>query len=89
MGRGVRVLVPATTANLGAGFDCLGMALNLYNTFEFELGSEGFAAAGEGEESLKASGGQLIYQAWQAAHRYRDRAVPPVKIKLESNIPIS
>src|SRR3974377_1213028 len=29
-----RVLVPATTANLGPGFDCLGMALSLYNEIE-------------------------------------------------------
>ena len=30
------VKVPATSANLGPGFDCLGIALNLYNTFIFE-----------------------------------------------------
>jgi hypothetical protein len=29
-----RILVPATTANLGPGFDCLGMALSLYNEIE-------------------------------------------------------
>ncbi len=29
-----RVIVPATTANLGPGFDCLGMALSLYNEIE-------------------------------------------------------
>lgn len=32
----VRVRVPATTANLGPGFDCLGMALEIYNEVEFE-----------------------------------------------------
>ncbi len=30
----VKVRVPATAANLGAGFNCLGLALELYNTFE-------------------------------------------------------
>ncbi|MEW5899738.1 MAG: homoserine kinase, partial [Bacillota bacterium] len=30
----VHVQVPATAANLGPGFDCLGMALQLYNTVE-------------------------------------------------------
>jgi homoserine kinase len=30
----VQVRVPASTTNLGPGFDVLGMALNLYNTFE-------------------------------------------------------
>ncbi|HWQ68646.1 MAG TPA: homoserine kinase, partial [Patescibacteria group bacterium] len=38
MGR-VRVRVPASTANLGPGFDTLGMALSLYN--EVELSGEG------------------------------------------------
>lgn len=32
-----RVVVPATTANMGSGFDCLGMALKIYNEFIFEL----------------------------------------------------
>mgnify|MGYP001945888750 CR=1 FL=1 len=32
----VAVRVPATTANLGPGFDALGMALSLYNRFEVE-----------------------------------------------------
>ena len=31
----VRVQVPATSANCGPGFDCLGLALNLYNIFRF------------------------------------------------------
>ncbi len=30
----VRVRVPATTGNLGSGYDCAGMALGLYNTVE-------------------------------------------------------
>ena len=33
----VRVRVPATTANLGPGFDSLGLALTLYNDFTFEV----------------------------------------------------
>ena len=32
----VRIRVPATSANLGSGFDCLGMAFQRYNVFEFE-----------------------------------------------------
>ena len=32
----VTVRVPATTANLGPGFDFAGLALCLYNVFEFE-----------------------------------------------------
>ncbi|MFQ3615003.1 MAG: homoserine kinase, partial [Cyanobacteriota bacterium] len=31
----VQVIVPATTANLGPGFDCIGAALDLHNRFQF------------------------------------------------------
>ncbi len=34
----VKVRVPATTANLGPGFDVLALALRLYNTVEMEMG---------------------------------------------------
>ncbi len=33
----INVLVPATSANLGPGFDCLGLALQLYNSFDVEV----------------------------------------------------
>ena len=36
----IRIRVPATSANLGPGFDCLGIALGLYNTFEVEESEE-------------------------------------------------
>lgn len=36
----IKFRVPATSANLGPGFDCLGLALNLYNTFEIEPSEE-------------------------------------------------
>ena len=32
----LEVIVPATSANIGPGYDCLGIALNLYNKFYFE-----------------------------------------------------
>ena len=39
----VKVRVPATSANLGPGFDVAGLAVTLYNTFTFELLDEGLA----------------------------------------------
>ncbi len=36
----IKFRVPATSANLGPGFDCLGLALTLYNTFEIEPSGE-------------------------------------------------
>ena len=36
----VRIKVPATTANIGPGFDCLGMALDIWNYVEFTITDE-------------------------------------------------
>ena len=50
----IRVRIPATTANLGPGFDCMGLALDLWNTFELHIGPPGFRVEtfGEGEGVL-------------------------------------
>jgi len=46
-------LVPASTTNLGPGFDCLGIALKLYNRFEAELATAwSFDARGEGADEI-------------------------------------
>lgn len=48
----VRVEVPATTANLGSGFDCLGLALDLWNTFDVRLKVIGDVKGGEDDRLL-------------------------------------
>lgn len=45
----IRVRIPATTANLGPGFDCMGLALDLWNTFELHLGGQGVHVETHGE----------------------------------------
>ena len=54
----LRIRIPATTANLGSGFDCIGAALKLYNEFEIEFmktGSLTVEIRGEGKKSLPGS----------------------------------
>ncbi len=63
-----RVLVPATTANLGPGFDCLGMALSLYN--EIEIVAQAFRFTpieieGEGTGELPRDVSNLIMRSMQ------------------------
>ncbi len=47
----IRVRIPATTANIGPGFDCMGLALDLWNSFELHLSGEGsgFSVENHGE----------------------------------------
>ncbi len=58
----IRVRIPATTANLGPGFDCMGLALDLWNSFEMIPGGGGYRvdSHGEGAESLPRDASNLI-----------------------------
>ncbi len=63
----VSVSTPASTANLGAGFDCLGLALNLRNVVElWDTGRGGgleIDVEGEGEDQLPTDDTNLVYRA--------------------------
>ena len=64
----VSVSTPASTANLGAGFDCLGLALNLRNVVElWDTGRGGggleIDVEGEGEDRLPTDDSNLVYRA--------------------------
>jgi homoserine kinase len=63
----IHVRVPASTSNLGPGFDCLGMALNLYNDLTLEMHSESGPASieisGEGQDSLPRDHTNIILKA--------------------------
>ena len=60
----VTVRVPATTANLGPGFDTLGLALALYNTLTFEELAEGLYF--EGVDPEYATAENLAVVAYKA-----------------------
>ncbi|HZY42620.1 MAG TPA: homoserine kinase [Anaerolineae bacterium] len=63
----MKVLVPATTANLGPGFDCLGMALALYQEIQLEEIPHGLEVEidGEGAAELAHDAGNLVLSAAQ------------------------
>jgi homoserine kinase len=86
--RPFRVEVPATTANLGPGFDALGLALGLHNVFSFEPASE-FAVEvrGEGAEALPRDMENLVVQAASAVAGTAGRALPPFRLVAENRIP--
>jgi len=86
----IRVQVPATTANLGPGFDCLGMALELYNIVEFSKISRGLVieVEGDGAEELPRNEKNLVYQAARRVFERACRVPEGLRIKLVNNIPV-
>jgi homoserine kinase len=90
----VRVWVPASTANLGAGFDALGLALGLYNEIEVEQGGDGdglrLVIEGEGADRLQALGAQNLV-ARAVAGTLAHFGVPPtsIRVRMVNRIPLS
>lgn len=87
------IKVPATSANVGPGFDCLGLALNLYNEIEYEvLDKDGellVEILGEGKNDLAKDKRNLIYKAYESVFEYLKRPVKGIRLKLTNNIPLS
>ncbi|MBD2663194.1 homoserine kinase [Richelia sinica FACHB-800] len=88
----VTVRVPATTANLGPGFDCIGAALGLYNEVKFtSLDGEGLIiqVAGVEAEKVQTDETNLLYQAFAKFYRYIEKTPPAVKIEIELGVPLA
>ena len=91
----IEVLAPATTANLGPGFDCLGMALDIWNRLEVLPADFGLAGSplvevvGEGEGELARDAGNLTYRAMKFLFDEADQAMPPLRLRCHNSIPLS
>lgn len=81
----VTVRVPATSANLGPGFDVCGLALTLYNTFTFELIPQGLEFAGCDEAFCNKD--NLIYQSFLKAAQKVNLKFDGLKITVDANVP--
>lgn len=91
----VTAIVPATTANLGPGFDCLGVALALYNQVRFtRLDPQGgtalaIAVAGEEADRVPRDGSNLVYRSYCALFEKVGRSPLPVQIEINLGIPLA
>lgn len=85
----VRVRVPASTANLGPGFDALGMALGIYDTVEVAVTSAGtdIAVTGEGAGSVSTDESHLVVRALRTAADALGIELPGVSLRCDNAIP--
>ena len=90
-GQKVTVKVPASSANLGPGFDTLGLALGLYDTVDVEVIPQGLEVEifGEGEDDLPRDGSHLVVKAIRAGLKAADVDVPGLRVVCHNNIPQS
>ena len=87
----VRIQVPATSANLGPGFDVLGMALGIYNTVELAVDPGGetiVEVTGEGAKLLSRTGSSLIVDAARSVFVRAGVEVGGFRISQHNRIPL-
>jgi homoserine kinase len=82
--------IPASTANLGPGFDAMGLALGLYlritlepsNTLQIEV-------TGTDAEEIPVTTDNLIYQVAKTTAAKRARKLPPFRMLIDNEIPLT
>ncbi|RCW45270.1 homoserine kinase [Halopolyspora algeriensis] len=90
----VRVTVPASTANLGSGFDTLGMALSLYDTVEVEVvegrpGTARVQVRGQGTGAVPADENHLVVRMLQRVLAGLGATAPALRVRCHNTIPHS
>jgi len=87
----ITVRVPATIANLGPGFDTLGMALGMYNYISMAETDNGLIieAQGDGAEKVPKDATNLVYKAADKVFQAVGYRPSGLKIKISNNIPMA
>ena len=93
------VCLPASTSNLGPGFDCFGLALKLYLTVRCTIANEGAKKGAEAcrvrttgakeNRALPRNASNLIYRAMVFAARREAVSLPPIDMIVHNEIPLA
>jgi len=90
----IKIRVPATSANLGAGFDALGVALSVYNVYEIlecrSPGDHRLEIMGEGGGAeLRHPSSNLLVHSFEAAFREWHQTPPGIHMRAMNAIPLA
>jgi len=90
-----KIQVPASTSNLGSGFDCFGLALKLYLTVEATVVTDSYepcrvtTTGAKENETLPRNTTNLIYRAMAFAARREHLTLPPLELVVHNEIPLA
>lgn len=84
----IRIQVPATSANLGSGFDSLGIALTLYNQVWMEE-SDSLEITSKDSVKVPTDESNLIFWAAKQLYEHCGRNLPGLKIIQQNDIPMA
>ncbi|GGA52865.1 homoserine kinase [Okeania sp. KiyG1] len=89
----VTVTVPATTANIGPGFDCIGAALSLYNRLKFSIADSAtelkISVTGKEAARVTTDKTNLAYQAFVKLYEHLNQIPPSVDIEIDLGVPLA
>ena len=94
MKKTITIRVPATSANCGPAFDCMGLACTLYDEFTYAITDEKFGfylqVTGEGAGMLHPSGRNLAFASFlQVWNSYTQRQRVGISLTMQNGIPMS
>ena len=86
----MKIKIPATSANLGPGFDCLGLAIALYNEVNIKPSSyQSISVKGEGEENAKLKKNNIFVSIFYDIYQELVGKKDPFRFEFYNNIPFS
>ena len=84
----IKVSVPATSANIGSGFDALGLAVTLHNTVTFEESEVLDISSADGTRIPRGES-NLVYRSAKGLFEKVGKQIPPLKITQTNPIPMA
>jgi homoserine kinase len=90
----VRLILPATSANLGPGFDSVGLALDLTLTVDAEIQRDSAAplltieATGRNADRVSRTGNNMIFETYRSVLEHAGRAALPLHLRVHNEIPL-
>ena len=90
----IRLTLPATSANLGPGFDAVGLALALTLTIDAEVNASPDAspltieATGRNADRVSRTSNNMIFETYRDVLEHADRPVLPLHLRIQNEIPL-
>ena len=85
----IKVRVPASTANLGPGFDTLSLALDWYNEFVFKITKEALKINQQDPNKLPQDSTNLVYKAFCEPFKKLKKTIPGIELTISCQIPLA
>ncbi|WP_041963530.1 homoserine kinase [Sulfurospirillum cavolei] len=86
----MKICIPATSANLGPGFDCLGLAIALYNEVTIKPSRyQSISVKGEGEENAKLKSNNIFVSIFYEIYQEVTGKKDPFRFEFYNRIPFS